>query len=369
MDGRQQDSHRVVVLEREHVREVARAAIRLAPTEVNALALSYSRDESVKRCEGIAHARSWLGEDPPLFAVEAPVVCCSHRPHPLFDDLEGRRPLPSLFESSQPEVDNPAARALLGFTGNVIADQIGPNDIAIVSLWKLNQFVSLLGSQDEALPSRNRSLECTTTVLRERRRGGDVEADGPKSSSDSFDLIAVEHKARRLLSRILDPVHDADVDDSFPRPGLLRDCLRYDTAGLDDPFEALLARASLRDRVRGDQTSPAARLEAVVRLPEPVHGVVLEPDAELLLQPLRVGVPELAPDLLRAVVRRVADDRIRFRPLDLEGVVTADAGKIGERQDFLRQPQLVDGKRVAHPQRDSSELHGERLRLDSTQIA
>ena len=104
-------------------------------------------------------------------------------------------------------------------------------------------------------------------------------------------------------------------------------------------------------------------------LAEPVDRVVLQADPELLAEEGRVLVAELAAELLRAVVGRVADDRVGGRPFHLQRVREPDPRERLERQHGLvAKPELPHRERVAHPERDAGKADGERLSLDSVQI-
>src|SRR5207245_633933 len=103
----------------------------------------------------------------------------------------------------------------------------------------------------------------------------------------------------------------------------------------DNPFKAGHTVSVLRDRVGGYEPGSSIRTKSLVRLAEPVDGVVLHADSKLLLQPFDVIVTELAAKTTIPVIRRVADDRVCSRPLDAQRVVATDARQVRERQDAL----------------------------------
>ncbi len=123
--------------------------------------------------------------------------------------------------------------------------------------------------------------------------------------------------------------------------------------GDEDP----LVRGALRVRAHQPGTSRVG--EVVVRPAEPVDAVVLQPHPVGPLEPLRVVVAHDLPDVLRAMERRVTDDRVGPGPRDPQGVGGLEARQVLERQGALGEVELVDRELLTHPQGHAGEGDGE----------
>jgi len=224
------------------------------------------------------------------------------------------------------------------------------------------------GAVDVVLRSWQEALERAAPVWWQHGHIGDRDRRFLECRVDRLDLELVEDEVTGELGGLLDPVDDRDFDDGLTRPRLRRDRVGDDTAVLDDVVQAGRPCAVLRDRVRPDEAGSLAGLQVVVRLPEPVDAVVLDPAVELALEPGDVVVAQQAAQVAITVERRIADDDARPRPGDAQRVAGADAGQVSERQRRLVEIQLVDRELVAHPQRHPGERDREGVDLDPLDV-
>ena len=132
-DGRE-DPHRVIVLERKDVREIARADVAVLPREQEALALGVTGDVARKRRESLAHLTSRPAKAPPELTKATIAVAVPFGLYALADDSQSRRILLRLLKLTKAKVDDEPPRMLPWVHRDVIAIEIRTDDVGVIDL-------------------------------------------------------------------------------------------------------------------------------------------------------------------------------------------------------------------------------------------
>src|SRR6476469_8692296 len=125
MNRSRQDADRVIIIEREDVREVTWADPRVLPNEEDPLSLRDASDVSIK----VANSRTHLWARPP----QHPPNVCVYRieitigPHTLADDVESRRITGGRLERHLAKVDDVPLRPSFRMISDVLTHQVRPD--------------------------------------------------------------------------------------------------------------------------------------------------------------------------------------------------------------------------------------------------